>query len=139
MYPYTGHSGHRCIPRDKRDPFGANASLAAGIRAAVRAAGFVTPVVGAGKIQTWDQAESLLREERADLVGMARALLADPDLPRKWRALADAQVRACVYCPYCEQEDQHHRTVTCTLWPKAPHDHRRRVTPAVWPLEGPTK
>jgi 2,4-dienoyl-CoA reductase-like NADH-dependent reductase (Old Yellow Enzyme family) len=132
MYPYTGHSGHTCIPRGKNDPFGVNAPLAAGIRRAVRAAGLATPVVASGKIVTFDQAEGVLRQGQADLVGMARALLADPDLPLKWRAAAEAEVRACVFCPFCEQEDQRHRVVTCTLWPKDPGDHRRRLTPAAW-------
>jgi 2,4-dienoyl-CoA reductase-like NADH-dependent reductase (Old Yellow Enzyme family) len=132
MYPYTGHSGHTCIPRGRDDPFRVNAPLAAGIRAAVRAAGFTTPVVASGKIVTLEQAEAVLNEGQADLVGMARALLADPDLPRKWRARAEGSARACVFCPFCEQEDQRHRVVTCTLWPKDPSDHRRRLTPAAW-------
>jgi 2,4-dienoyl-CoA reductase-like NADH-dependent reductase (Old Yellow Enzyme family) len=136
MYPYTGHSGAKCIPRSRKDPVAANTYLADGIRQAVRAAGLSTPVVTAGKIHTFEQAESILRDERADLIGMARALLADPDLPRKWRAGADADARACVFCPYCEDEDQHHRTVTCTLWPKDPRHHRRRVIPDVWPVPG---
>jgi 2,4-dienoyl-CoA reductase-like NADH-dependent reductase (Old Yellow Enzyme family) len=131
-YPYTGWSGHRCIPRDKKDAPGCNTHLATGIRRAVRAAGFSVPVVTAGKIVAFDQAEAILREEQADLVGMARALLADPDLPRKWRAHADGEQRACVFCPFCEQEDQRHRVVTCTLWPKDPADHRKRLTPGVW-------
>ncbi|MBI3932942.1 MAG: NADH:flavin oxidoreductase [Acidobacteria bacterium] len=131
-YPYTGHSGMKCIPRSRKDPFGANAHLATGIREAVRAAGFSTPVVTTGKIHTFEQAEALLREERADLVGMARALLADPDLPRKWLAGRDDVVRACVFCPFCEEEDHHHRVVTCTLWPKGSDGPRHRVTPGVW-------
>jgi 2,4-dienoyl-CoA reductase-like NADH-dependent reductase (Old Yellow Enzyme family) len=136
-YPYTGHSGHKCIPREKQDAFGVNTHLATGIREAVRAAGFGIPVIAAGKIHTFEQAESILRDERADLIGMARALLADPDLPRKWRSGADREIRACVFCPYCEHEDQHHRVVTCTLWPKPKHDHRMRLTPGVW-REGAT-
>jgi 2,4-dienoyl-CoA reductase-like NADH-dependent reductase (Old Yellow Enzyme family) len=132
MYPYTGNSGARCIPRSRKDPVAVNTYLAEGIRAAVRAAGFAVPVVTAGKIHTFEQAEGILREERADLIGMARALLADPDLPRKWRGGADADARACVFCPYCEDEDQHHRVVTCTLWPKDPRDHRRRLIPSRW-------
>jgi 2,4-dienoyl-CoA reductase-like NADH-dependent reductase (Old Yellow Enzyme family) len=136
-YPYTGHSGHRCIPREKRDPFGVNTYLATGIRRAVRAAGFDVPVVTTGKIHTFEQAESILREEKADLVGMARALLADPDLPRKWLAGEDGQVRACVFCPFCEEEDERHRVVTCTLWPKGPQGGRSRLTPAVWPPTPP--
>jgi len=131
-YPYTGHSGQKCIPRRKSDPDGVNTFLATGIRAAVREAGLAVPVVASGKIHSFEQAESILHEERADLIGMARALLADPDLPRKWQAGADSEARACVFCPYCEHEDQHHRLVTCTLWPKPKHDHRKRLTPAVW-------
>lgn len=135
-YPYTGHSGQMCIPRSRKDPFGVNAFLAAGIREAVRAAGLATPVVTTGKIHTFEQAEGILRQGGADLVGMARALLADPDLPRKWLAGADREVRACVFCPYCEQEDQHHRVVTCCLWPKDPANSRRHLTPGVW-IDGP--
>ena len=132
LYPYTGHSGARCIPRSRKDPPAVNTYLAEGIRRAVRAAGLATPVVTAGRIHTFEQAESILKGGRADLVGMARALLADPDLPRKWRAGREADARECVFCPYCEDEDQHHRVVTCTLWPKDPHDLRRRLTPAPW-------
>jgi 2,4-dienoyl-CoA reductase-like NADH-dependent reductase (Old Yellow Enzyme family) len=132
MYPYTGHSGSRCIPRRRDDPPAVNSFLAEGVRRAVREAGFTTPVVTAGKIHTFVEAEAILRDERADLVGMARALLADPDLPRKWLAGEDRISRACVFCPYCEDEDQHHRVVTCTLWPKDPDSHRRRLIPAAW-------
>lgn len=131
-YPYTGWSGRRCIPRDKKDPAEVNVFLASGIREAVRGAGFEVPVVAAGKIHTFEQAEGVLRSGRADLVGMARALLADPDLPRKWRDGADSDARACVFCPYCEHEDQHHRVVTCTLWPKDPAHPRTRLTPGLW-------
>ena len=131
-YPYTGHSGHACIPRSKHDPLGVNVPLAAEIRAAVRAAGLTTPVVASGKIVGFEQAEAILARGDADLVGMARALLADPDLPRKWRARAEAAVRTCVFCPFCEEEDQHHRLVTCTLWPKGPDGPRSRVTPEHW-------
>jgi 2,4-dienoyl-CoA reductase-like NADH-dependent reductase (Old Yellow Enzyme family) len=98
----------------------------------VRAAGFTTPVVTSGKLVAFAQAEAILRDGQADLIGMARALLADPDLPRKWRAGADRAQRACVFCPFCEEEDQHHRLVTCTLWPKGPHGPRSRLTPPVW-------
>ena len=132
MYPYTGNSGHACIPRDKHTPPGINAYLAEGIREAVRAAGFDIPVIGTGKIVTFKQAEQMLHQGKMDAVGMARALLADPDLPRKWLAGEDEKVRLCVFCPYCEEEDQHHRVVTCTLWPKDPADHRKRLIPDVW-------
>jgi 2,4-dienoyl-CoA reductase-like NADH-dependent reductase (Old Yellow Enzyme family) len=131
-YPYTGHSGHTCIPRGKHDAYGLSVPLAAGIRAAVRAAGFTVPVVASGKIAWFDQAEAILQGGHADLVGMARALLADPDLPRKWKQADDERVRVCVFCPFCEEEDHRHRTVTCTLWPKGSGGPRSRLTPSVW-------
>jgi 2,4-dienoyl-CoA reductase-like NADH-dependent reductase (Old Yellow Enzyme family) len=109
-YPYTGHSGHACIPRDKRAPFGVNVPLAAAIRRAVRAAGFTTPVVTSGKIVEFSQAEAILRAGDADLIGMARALLADPDLPRKWRAGPDAAAG-----PACSVPSARRRTST-TGW-----------------------
>jgi dimethylglycine catabolism A len=139
VYPYTGHSGHVCMPRDKRTPAAANAYLAEGIRAAVRAAGYTIPIVGSGKIATFELAEQMLRQHKMDAVGMARALLADPDLPRKWLAGEDAEVRECVFCPYCEDEDQHHRVVTCTLWPKDPADRRKRLIPDVWQPLAPSR
>ena len=130
-YPYTGHSGHTCIPRTKGAAPGENVLLADGIRRAVRDAGFSVPVVTAGKIYRRAQAEEILRQGRADVIGMARALLADPDLPRKWLAGREGDVTECVFCPYCEHEDQHHRVVTCTLWPRAPGT-KTHVLPGRW-------
>ncbi|HEX6511173.1 MAG TPA: NADH:flavin oxidoreductase, partial [Chloroflexota bacterium] len=70
-YPYTGYSGEMCMPRNKHAPYGVNAFLAEGIRASVRAAGLDVPVIGTGKIATFDMAERMLLEERMDVVGMA--------------------------------------------------------------------
>ncbi|MFI5266038.1 MAG: NADH:flavin oxidoreductase, partial [Chloroflexota bacterium] len=139
-YPYTGYSGQVCMPRNKKMAFGVNAYLAEGIRASVRSAGMSVPVIGTGKIVTFDMAEQMLLRQKMDVVGMARALLADPDLPRKWLAGEDDELRVCVFCPYCEEEDQHHRVVTCTLWPKDPSDRRKRLIPGVWrPTAAATK
>ncbi len=128
-YPYTGNSGHACIPRRKADPPAANVALAAAIRARLRAHDLPVPVIGAGKIATRPLSARLLEEGALDMVGMARALLADPDLPRKWQAGKEDSVRTCVFCPWCEQEDQAHRPVSCTLWPKVPGHPRARLMP----------
>ena len=45
-------------------------------------------------------AESLLGEGGVDMVCMGRALIADPELPRKLMEGKDAEVRPCIYC--CE-------------------------------------
>ena len=46
VYPYTGESGHECMPTvvsDARGPFGRNVPLAAAVRAGLRAAGHAGP------------------------------------------------------------------------------------------------
>jgi 2,4-dienoyl-CoA reductase-like NADH-dependent reductase (Old Yellow Enzyme family) len=118
-YPYTGPSGHECMPTTKigpPGPFGRNVPLAAAIRADLRAAGFDTPVVTAGGIASPWQAESILERGEADVVACARQALADPDFFRKIREGRGEEVRRCLFTNYCEGLDQKHREVTCQLW-----------------------
>ena len=118
-YPYTGPSGHECMPTvkgDARGPFGRNVHLAAAIRAAVRTAGFTTPVVTAGGICDFAQAEGILQRGEADLIAAARQSLADPDWWEKMRTGRGGEVRRCLFTNYCEGLDQKHKQVTCQLW-----------------------
>ena len=118
-YPYTGPSGHECMPTANMPPpgpFGRNISLAAAVRRAVRAAGMTTPVATCGGIASFWQAEEILRRGDADIVGSARQSLADPDWFRKIRTGHGDQVRRCLFTNYCEGLDQAHRAVTCQLW-----------------------
>ena len=119
VYPYTGRSGYECMPSyysDAKGPFGRNLAPAARIRRALRGAGYSTPTVLAGGIHHFRQAESALAEEGADIIGLARQALADPDWFAKVRAGRGSEVRLCLYTNYCEALDQRHREVTCELW-----------------------
>jgi 2,4-dienoyl-CoA reductase-like NADH-dependent reductase (Old Yellow Enzyme family) len=125
VYPYTGPSGHECMPTVRidapgepgsRGPFGRNLPLAAAIRARVRAAGFVTPVVASGGINSFELAEGALRRGECDLVAAARQSLADPDWFLKMELGRGDEIRRCVYTNYCEGLDQQHEQVTCKLW-----------------------
>jgi 2,4-dienoyl-CoA reductase-like NADH-dependent reductase (Old Yellow Enzyme family) len=128
LYPYTGYSGDRCMP-SAGYPDGLNLYLAEGVRAALRARGLGTPVVATGKIRTPELAEAVLRDGRADLVGMARQLLADPDWPRKVREGRADTVVPCVYNNVCKALDERFHRVRCTLWRK--HDlHAPEAAPA---------
>jgi 2,4-dienoyl-CoA reductase-like NADH-dependent reductase (Old Yellow Enzyme family) len=141
VYPYTGKSGYECMPTvlsDTQGPFGRNVPLASTIREYVRAAGFNTPVVAAGGITTFDQAESILQKGEADIIGFARQALADPDWFVKVRAGQGTDVRRCTYTNYCEALDQAHKQVTCKLWDRIgleepgvtkSSDGRRRLLP----------
>ena len=119
VYPYTGPSGYECMPSyysDARGPYGRNLAPAARIRAHVRAAGCTTPIIVAGGIHNFLQAESALAQGAGDIVGFARQALADPDWFRKVRLGQGGAVRLCMYTNYCEALDQRHREVTCELW-----------------------
>ncbi|MCR1783790.1 FAD-dependent oxidoreductase [Nocardioides carbamazepini] len=56
------------------------------------------PVLVATRIRDRSDAERVLSDGRIDMVGMTRALIADPDLPRKLRSGQDAAVRPCIGC-----------------------------------------
>jgi 2,4-dienoyl-CoA reductase-like NADH-dependent reductase (Old Yellow Enzyme family) len=144
VYPYTGQSGYECMPTvlsDEVGPFGRSVPLMASIKRAVNAAGFQTPVVAAGGISTFEQAEKILSSDQADMVGFARQALADPDWFLKVRLGRGAEVRRCTYTNYCEALDQAHRAVTCKLWDRVDLDEpgiatidegRRRLEPPAW-------
>src|SRR5262249_23765438 len=63
-------------------------------------------------------AEAILSEGRADLIGMARSLLADPDWVRKVATGRADRIVHCVYGNICKNLDENFRKVVCVLWPK---------------------
>jgi 2,4-dienoyl-CoA reductase-like NADH-dependent reductase (Old Yellow Enzyme family) len=118
-YPYTGESGHECMPTVRIEgdaPFGRNLSLPRAIRDAVRGAGHETPVVAAGGLNDFDIMEGALSAGACDFVAAARQSLADPDWWAKLRAGRGKEVNRCLYTNYCEALDQRHLQVTCQLW-----------------------
>jgi 2,4-dienoyl-CoA reductase-like NADH-dependent reductase (Old Yellow Enzyme family) len=124
-YPYTGPSGYECMPSyysDAIGPFGRNLPPSKLIRAGIRALGSMTPLVTAGGIHNFQQAEDVLASEQADVVGFARQALADPDWFTKVLSGRGAEVRLCMYTNYCEALDQRHKEVTCELWDRAALD-----------------
>ena len=144
VYPYTGQSGYECMPTvlsDETGPFGRTVPLVASIKQEVNRVGLQTPVVATGGISTYEQAEEILRLGQADIVGMARQALADPDWFVKVRRGRGDEVRRCTYTNYCEALDQAHRPVTCKLWDRVDLDEpgiatvddgRRRLEPPPW-------
>ncbi|MEK7311858.1 MAG: NADH:flavin oxidoreductase, partial [Chloroflexota bacterium] len=138
LYPYTGYSGDRTMPPASY-PDGANVYLAEDIKAFVNAHGYRTPLVTTGKIRTPQMAEEILASGKADLVGFARALLADPDWPKKARLGREDTIVRCIYGNICKNLDENFKQVRCgSLWPReylhapeAPGDQ----TPPAW-LDG---
>jgi NADPH-dependent 2,4-dienoyl-CoA reductase/sulfur reductase-like enzyme len=56
------------------------------------------PLIVAGRMGRKEKILRVLNEGLADLVGLGRPLLADPELIYKWRKGADEAVVACGYC-----------------------------------------
>ena len=143
-YPYTGQSGYECMPQyisDEKGPFGRNLPATAQVRRAIREAGYETPVVVAGGIHGFVEAERILQAGEADIIGSARQSIADPDWFLKMRLGYGEQVRVCIYSNYCEALDTRHKQVTCELWDRedkeAPgvslsSDGKRRLLPPHW-------
>jgi 2,4-dienoyl-CoA reductase-like NADH-dependent reductase (Old Yellow Enzyme family) len=148
VYPYTGQSGYECMPTtlsDERGPFSRSVPLVASIKRAVMDAGFQTPLIAAGGITTFEQAEGILQRGEADIAALARQALADPDWFLKVARGRGEEIRRCTYTNYCEGLDQAHKQVTCKLWDRVSLDEpqitlssdgRRRLIPPRWEREG---
>lgn len=96
----TGYPG--VMPFDPQDVLGRSVPLMtrgsyAGLAASVKTAVDI-PVIAVGMIDP-QLGESLLRRNKADLIAMGRALIADPELPNKLRSGQD--IRPCVHCSNC--------------------------------------
>ena len=91
--PFETH--HRQFPMIYQ-AFGGLVPLAATIKKAVS-----VPVITVGKIDAL-LGERVLEKGQADFIQMARALMADPDLPNKAREGRVLDIRQCIYCGHCQ-------------------------------------
>lgn len=136
--PYSGYSGDRCMPGAWYPP-ALHAGLAAEIKAFINAKGFRVPVAAAGKMSDPADAEQALAEGQADLIGIARGLLADPDWVKKVQEGQPERLIRCDYCNVCKHLDAAHKKVFCYLWPKgslqAPADEPLAAAPQ-WGADG---
>jgi len=115
--PMSGYSGHRMSPAWSF-PDMTHVYLSQAIREQVRDGGFNVPVVAAGKIRTPHEAERILAQGKADLIGLCRPLLCDPDWPKKARAEKAREIVHCTSCNWCLEADSRYEKVTCSRWPE---------------------
>ena len=89
------------------------------------------PVVAFGRIKNPVDAERILRDGDADLIGMARQLIADPELPNKVREGRSRDVRPCIASNACLHQVAQRDPVRCALNPAAGQERRLgALTPA---------
>lgn len=114
-------------------PKGVFAPLAAKIKAAVN-----IPVITANRINDPFIAEKIIATGQADLVGMGRALLADPDLPKKARDGRIKEITPCLACSNCLSallagaygKGREGASVVCTVNPMIGQEGRNPLQPA---------
>lgn len=73
------------------------------------------PVVTSARIQTPEQAEAILAAGKADLIGLCRALIADPDWPQKARRGQADNIRRCISCNRCWSLVVESKRIACSI------------------------
>jgi len=110
-------------------PRNAYVYLAQGVKSAVS-----VPVLASNRINDPHIAENILRNGEADLVAMARALIADPDLPKKAKTDRSDLIYHCVACNQgCFDRIFQGKPVTCLVNPGAGMERESEIKPVVRP------
>ncbi len=113
------------IPPNESPP-GPLIDLAAEMKSAVN-----IPVIAIGKINGPKLAEDAIFRGKADFVGMARALVADPELPQKAAFGQVADIRHCNYCLQdCAEKGVPGIGRCCGVNPFAGNEYAWKVFPA---------
>jgi 2,4-dienoyl-CoA reductase (NADPH2) len=78
------------------------------------------PVIATNRINDPRVAETVLREGNADLVSMARPLLADPELPNKAASGREDEINTCIACNQaCLDRIFENKRASCLVNPRA--------------------
>jgi len=93
-------------------PHGCNVYLAEAVKKAVG-----IPVVAIGGLSDPAQMEEIIVSGRADVVAVARGLLADPEIPRKAKTGRDPEIVHCLRCFECIGGMMATRTTKCSVNP----------------------
>jgi len=89
------------------------------------------PLVATNRINMPEVAERILAEGQADMVSMARPLLADPHWVSKARAGRSDRINTCIACNQaCLDHVFQNRRASCLVNPRACHETELKITPA---------
>jgi 2,4-dienoyl-CoA reductase-like NADH-dependent reductase (Old Yellow Enzyme family) len=103
--------------------------LPGAIRRAVATAPNPVAILTVCKYRDLAEADAVIAAGAADMVGMARAHVADPELVRKWQSGRVAEVQPCIGCNQgCAQNLEKNIALTCLVNPRA---GREETWPAI--------
>jgi len=89
------------------------------------------PVSTVGRIISPEMAEQILVSGKADMVGIGRGLLADPDWTNKAAAGKGCDIRECISCNKgCTDKIQNREFLSCVLNAENGYEGTRKITPA---------
>ena len=101
------------------------------LREDLRALGVGVPVVASNRINTPEVAERVLADGCADLVSLARPLLADPDFVAKAAAGRADEINTCIACNQaCLDHAFANRLASCLVNPRAGNETTLRISTA---------
>lgn len=101
---------------------GVNVKYAAAVKKAVS-----TPVSAVGALNDPEMMEDIIASGKADAVAVARALIADPDLPLKARAGREDEIRKCLRCFVCLSGNATKRQIRCAINPEIGHELEMKI------------
>ncbi|WP_426699625.1 FAD-dependent oxidoreductase [Rhodanobacter sp. Col0626] len=89
------------------------------------------PLVATNRINTPEVAERVLADGGADMISMARPLLADPAWANKARAGRGDRINTCIACNQaCLDHVFQNKRASCLVNPRACHETELRIEPA---------
>jgi 2,4-dienoyl-CoA reductase (NADPH2) len=92
------------------------------------------PLITTNRINMPDVAEQILATGEADMVSMARPLLADPAWANKAKAGRSDRINTCIACNQaCLDHVFQNRRASCLVNPRACHETELQITPASTP------
>ena len=109
------HDGENLFVRTHPSMFlerGCNVYLAAAIKEVV-----TKPVSCVGALYNPEQCEEIIASGKADMVEMARALLADPELPKKAYTNNSSDITPCLRCYVCFENAVNKHIIGCSVNP----------------------
>ncbi|MEP9411297.1 MAG: FAD-dependent oxidoreductase [Candidatus Brocadia sp.] len=87
------------------------------------------PVIASVRINDLKLAEEILDNEQADMVSIGRPLIADPELPNKYKNGQLDDIRTCIACNQgCFDSLLNFKPVSCTYNAMAGHEGEYRIT-----------
>ena len=87
------------------------------------------PVMAVNRLNEPGLAEEVLEHNKADLIGIARGLVADPEWPNKVQEGRENEIRPCICCNHCFMGSTG-KPLTCATNPVAGRENEMEIVPA---------